>query len=147
MLGISREDMMTVFGPYFTNTVSWMTAIAIALGYKEIHIYGVDMAQNTEYGQQRPSCEYFIGWARGMGVNVVIPDTSDLLKSPFLYGYDDPSVMRKKLEGRLKELKERMGNVQQQRDQAQAGFFQLQGAIEDVQYWLTNWVHEDKEST
>jgi hypothetical protein len=142
-----REDMVAFFDSYFTNTVSWMTALALALGYKEIHIYGVDMAQGGEYQNQRPSCEYFIGWGRGMGVKVYIPETSDLLKSPFQYGYDDPSVMRRKMEGRLKELQDRMQSVTAQRDQAMAGVFQLQGAIEDVRYWLTNWVHDDKEQS
>ncbi len=145
-----REDMMNVFGGYFTNTVSWMMAIAIALGYKEIGIYGIDMAQSggiagsREYQNQRPSCEYFIGWAKGMGIEVFIPDTSDLLKAPFLYGYDDSSMIRKKMEGRLKELQERAQGITQQRDQAQAGVFQIQGAIEDLQYWMTNWVHENE---
>lgn len=137
-----RDEMVAVFGSYFTNTVSWMMALGIALGYKSMGIYGIDMAQDSEYGSQRPSCEYFIGWARGMGIDVFIPETSDLLKSPFLYGYEDPSLIRTKMEARLKELQERAAQTQQQRDQAQAGFFQLQGAIEDVQYWLKNWVHD-----
>jgi hypothetical protein len=138
-----REDMVSVFGSYFTNTVSWMVAIAIALGYRHIGIYGIDMAQDSEYGSQRPSCEYFIGWAKGMGIEITIPETSDLLKSPFLYGFEDASIMRAKMEGRLKELQGRIQATQQQRDTAQAGFFQLQGAIEDLQYWMKNWVHDE----
>ena len=31
--------------------------------------FGVDMAQDDEYASQRPSCEYFIGLARGMAEN------------------------------------------------------------------------------
>lgn len=37
--------------PYtdFSNQITWMTLFAIYKGYKEIHIYGVDMAQQSEY--------------------------------------------------------------------------------------------------
>ena len=34
---------------YFTNSISYMVAYAIYLGYEEIHLYGVDMAQDEEY--------------------------------------------------------------------------------------------------
>ena len=30
---------------YFTSTPAWMTGMAIAMGFEEIHVYGVDMAQ------------------------------------------------------------------------------------------------------
>jgi hypothetical protein len=76
------------YGDYFNNTISWLIAFAIDEGFEEIHIYGVDMAQNTEYGGQRPSCEYFIGLARGMGIKVVLPKQSGLLKAKFLYGIE-----------------------------------------------------------
>ena len=138
-----REMAIERFDDYFTNTVSWMMAQAMIMGYKEIGIYGIDMAQDTEYGTQRPSCEYFIGIARGMGIKVTIPETADLLKSYLQYGWDDPSPLRIKMEGRLKELTERRNEAQRQRDEAAAGFLQLSGAIEDVQYFLKNWVHKD----
>ena len=32
------------FGNYYTNTISWEISLAMAEGFKEIHIYGVDMA-------------------------------------------------------------------------------------------------------
>jgi hypothetical protein len=38
------DDMVKAFGPYFTNTISYMIALAIWEGFTEIHIYGVDMA-------------------------------------------------------------------------------------------------------
>jgi len=71
---------------YFTNTISYMIALAIAEGYREIHVYGVDMAVGSEYESQRPSCEYFLGLAVGRGIKVVIPPGSDLLKTRFRYG-------------------------------------------------------------
>ena len=84
-----KEEIVQEFGTYFTNCISWMIAFAIHAGFKEIHLYGIDMAMDYEYGYQRPSCEYFIGLARGMGVRVYIPRGSDLLKTTRLYGFED----------------------------------------------------------
>ncbi|HSE44674.1 MAG TPA: hypothetical protein VLA89_05030, partial [Gemmatimonadales bacterium] len=72
---------------YFTNTISWMIGLAIMEGAEEIGVYGVDMmmdgGEGSEYGWQRPSCEFFLGWARGAGIKVHLPDESDLLKTAF----------------------------------------------------------------
>ena len=57
-------------------------------GTPEVWFNGVDMAMETEYQHQRPCCEYLIGLARGTGIQVDVPETSSLLKSPWLYGYD-----------------------------------------------------------
>jgi len=83
------NEIMEQFGRYFTNTISYMLALAISEGFEEIHVVGVDMAVDSEYGWQRPSCEYFIGIARGRGINIVLPDSCDLLNSRFLYGFHE----------------------------------------------------------
>src|SRR3990172_9538950 len=84
-----KQAVLAHFGTYFTNTVSWMIAQAILEHRTKIGVYGVDMAQETEYGVQRPSCEFFLGWARGAGIQIDLPDTSDLLRTPYLYGVED----------------------------------------------------------
>ena len=61
------DAMLKKFGDYFTNSISWMLALAIHEGFEEIHVYGVDMAVDTEYHHQRPSCEYFLGLAKRDG--------------------------------------------------------------------------------
>jgi hypothetical protein len=116
---------------YFTNTISWMIALAILEGFKEIGIYGVDMAVSSplraqnEYSHQRPSCEYFIGLAEGRGIKVHLPDECDLLKSRFLYAIDEPAEnafnkklvdMQKTMQQRLNEAdaKERHSNKQKE---------------------------------
>lgn len=84
------QEILAAFGGYFTNTVSYMIALAIYEGFEEIHVYGVDMAVDTEYHHQRPSCEYFLGVAAGRGIKVHIPAEADLLKTRFLYGFQEP---------------------------------------------------------
>lgn len=138
-----REEIVDHFGRYFTNTVSWMTAYAILNRPKKIAVYGVDMAQDSEYAHQRPSCEYFLGWARGAGIDIEIPKTSDLLKAPYLYGFEDGGPMTVKYKARLKELTERRAEVERQRNQAHEAALQIAGAIEDTSYWLRAWTQEE----
>lgn len=89
--GIPRQKGKTK-DAYFTNSISFMIALAIYEGFKEIHIYGVDMAVLSEYNEQRPSCEYYLGIAKGRGIDVYLPVESDLLKTRFIYGYEDEEV-------------------------------------------------------
>jgi hypothetical protein len=131
---------------YFTNSISYMIALAIYEGYKEIHIYGVDMAQDSEYAFQRPSCEYFIGIAEGMGIKVYIPCESDLVKAGILYGYESDNTMRLKIKGRIKELQknrqtltQQHAKLSQQIKQLEQQIVGLDGAISDANYWLKNW--------
>ena len=122
------ERILTAFQPgYFTNTISWLLALAIAMQFEEIHLYGVDMAQDhvlqNEYSHQRPSCEWLIGLAQGRGIRVVLPPGSDLLKASHLYGFDTDTYQH----------------------QSQAGWFQariseLDGAMQEVGYNLRNLV-------
>lgn len=104
---------------YFTNTVSWMLAMALDEGATHISVFGVDMAQQekgvkSEYAFQRPSCEYFIGVAHGMGVEVYIPENSDLMKAGRLYAIDSLSPgMRSAHKKRLNDLQK----MRQQNDQ------------------------------
>ena len=50
-----------------------MIALAIYEDFDIIHVYGVDMAVCGEYEQQRPSCEFFCGIAKGKGIELYIP--------------------------------------------------------------------------
>ncbi|MGE5404617.1 MAG: hypothetical protein ACM3PP_06725 [Candidatus Saccharibacteria bacterium] len=84
------EEIIAHFNrQYFKSTLDYMLALALYEGFEEIHIYGVDMAAGSEYSHQKPSLEYWIGRAEGMGVKVVLPAGSDLLKAYFRYGYDE----------------------------------------------------------
>lgn len=75
------------YGRYFTNTISYMLALALDEGFKTIVLYGVDMLMQDERVHQKGSVEYFLGVARGMGVEVYVSHGSALLKSK-LYGYE-----------------------------------------------------------
>ncbi len=129
--------------PYFTNTVSWMLALAIMEAPPVLGVWGVDMAQTAEYREQRPSCEWLLGVAQGRGIGIVLPPECDLLKFPFLYGFHhDGGTMRRKWEARTEELKRRIGNQQQKLGEAQqaaaqheANIHGLQGALDSQRYY------------
>lgn len=75
--------------PYLTSSAAYMIALAILEGATEIGVYGCDMAvDDAEYFYQRPCVEAWIGYARGLGIKVTVPDQSPLGKSTFLYGAD-----------------------------------------------------------
>jgi len=127
---------------YFTNTVSWMLALAIYEGYGDISVFGVDMAMGTEYASQRPSCEYFLGYAEGMGINIYLPQESDLLKTPFLYGFEDEKAdfLRSKLLAKKAEYEAKKAEYQRQIEQATAALNTYDGALQDVEYTLGVWL-------
>lgn len=92
-------------GEYQTSSIAWMLSHAILLGAKRIRIDGVDLAQDTEWAGQRPCVEYLIGLARGKGIEVAVPDTSDLLKAIGQYGFGaEGHGFRAKLEERVRWL-------------------------------------------
>jgi hypothetical protein len=109
-----KEKIMEEFGNYFTNSISWEIALAVMEGFKEIHLYGVDMATHSEYAYERPSVEYFLGWAQGRGIKIMIPQKSDLLKTLWLYPYQDSAPFRTKCTSRREELNKRANMMHMQ---------------------------------
>lgn len=142
-------------GRYITNTVSMMLALALhehlnGQPVSDIGLYGVDMAQQglrsgnagwftSEYARQRPSCEYWIGVAEGLGITIHIPDQSDLLKTACIYGYQHTDAFKKFLT-RQNELKARVADAQRREEAAHNEAVFLSGALEGGEYyeqWLT----------
>jgi hypothetical protein len=96
---------------------------------------------------QRPSCEYFLGVAEARGITVVLPPGSDLLKTAYLYGFEDQEIWTGKLLNRLQELggrkeqmKQRLAQIDAERGNLIAGINQLDGAMQQCQYNLKNWL-------
>jgi hypothetical protein len=135
--------------PYFTNTVSWLIAYAIDQGATHISVYGVDMAQQekgvkSEYAYQRPSCEYFLGIAHGMGIKTFVPKHSDLMKAVRLYGIDRLSpVFRDVHRKRSKDLRtmkqqaeQELAQLDNQRQQKRDRLHVIIGALDDCDQYF-----------
>ena len=142
---------------YVTNSISWMIALAImelapdgpgsVVEGAEIGIWGVDMMMGggpgSEYGYQRPSCEFFIAWARGLGIKVVIPVESDLCKTAYLYGEGLHNPYRKRLIARRKDLSRQRGEYNGQMSQLQMAIAEVTGAIDNLDWQLRSWMPSD----
>jgi len=146
-----KDLVIGEFGSYFNNSISWMIAMAILEGFEHIHIFGVDMAQTgfgatNEYSHQRPSVEYFIGFARGRGIKVYVPEKCDLLKAAYLYPFDEDSVMRVKMDTRRQELQQRIHQSTVTEQQAHDERMQLIGAASNMDYIDEAWLSCVKET-
>ena len=92
------------FGRYFTSSPAWMLAQMVMEGYREIHIYGIHLATEHEYIEQRPNFEFLIGRVLGPskitttvkdGLRryetqdglIVLPEASPILASDFQYAF------------------------------------------------------------
>lgn len=98
-------------------------------------------SHNSEYGGQRPSCEYFIGLAVGKGIKVYIPPTADLLKTVFFYGYEQlqEEGFDTKLKARLQELQGKANQLQAELNEKNNALQQHLGAVQDCQHMVKNW--------
>jgi hypothetical protein len=135
------KEIMDRFGRYFTNSISFLIALAILENYEEIHIYGVDMAVGKEYIKERPSVEYMIGIARGRGIKVVIPDACDLLKTRFVYAYEEKrqGEMNDKFNKMMGGLQSRHQMSYQQEQQAHDARMQYEGAMGGIREYHKIW--------
>jgi len=67
------------FGDYFTDSVCYILAYALYKGYKKIKLYGVEM-NLKRHQEERPGVEFWLGVAKGMGIQIEIGEGSCLMK-------------------------------------------------------------------
>lgn len=149
------ENYVAKYGRYhFQSSMSWMLAHAIELlapraragESVQIGLWGVDMAANTEYAEQRPGCRHFIGLAISLGIKIVLPPESDLMQPPTLYGICEYHPRHTKLLARMNELKNREQMLAAQVGQANTELMHVRGAIDNLGYIMSTWI-DDVDST
>jgi len=57
---------------YFLNSISYMLAYAIHLKYSKIFLYGIDQGPTWELQQAKPHISYWLGFALGRGIEVIM---------------------------------------------------------------------------
>lgn len=87
-LRVSRTGQITPGPDYEVSTPSWMLMQAIAEGYQEIHVYGIHLATEWEYVQQRPNFEFLLGIAAGKGIKIVLPASAPICKAAYQYAFE-----------------------------------------------------------
>lgn len=97
-LAYPLKEIISFFGvAYFTDSLAYMTALAIAWGVEEIDYFGADYI--TAPPHERAGTEYWCGVARTFGIKLNVPPISNLLKPftgesyymPGFYGYSKES--------------------------------------------------------
>ena len=74
----------------FWGSLSWMLALAIAERFERIELFWFAL-MNDQYTKQVPSTRYWIGQARGRGIQVVVHGDSALVPTHGLYGCEELS--------------------------------------------------------
>lgn len=74
---------------FFASAIAYMMALAIYQGYERIYFFGIDHLTTDAYVIEKGCVEFWMGWARGMGVEVVVPIESATGKTldNRMYGY------------------------------------------------------------
>lgn len=100
-----RAEVEAYFGRYFTSSPAWMLAHLILQGYREVHIYGIHLATEQEYRDQRPQMEFLAGRFLGRGqqtmtvkdglrhyetadAHLVFPEASPVLQADWQYALE-----------------------------------------------------------
>lgn len=99
------QDIVAHFGQYFTSTPQWMMALGIMRGFVDFWIWGIHLATQQEYRDQRPGFEFLIGRLLGRGKiretvadgmrhyetnegHVALPVESPVLQAKFQYALE-----------------------------------------------------------
>lgn len=148
------EELVKKYGSYFfTSSIAWMLAAALEdiiadrAENKSRHpdeidhigLWGVDMAANEEYSDQRPGCQFFVQLAHSLGIQVHVPPESDLMAAPLLYGISESSHMVIKLTARRGELSGRLANCRASKANLEREEHFLMGALDDIDYMFKTW--------
>ena len=141
------SDMVEEFGvDYGTSSVAWMIQHAIYEKASWLGVFGCDMAHVSEYATQRPCVEFWLGYARGRGIEVVLPDSCDVVKHRQRYGFEKKRPMETRLVAREKELCAKVDQLQAMLDgnlRQAAATVGAQGEMEGVRAWFNGELSEE----
>jgi hypothetical protein len=124
----------------FSSTIAWMIALAILAEVDVIGLWGVDMSAQEEWFFQRSGCQNMINAAQSVGIQVICPPESDLLRPPPLYGFCEIDPAHVKYVSRRDELQARVNDATMRGINAQREADHLRGALDDLEYNGKTWV-------
>ena len=154
------EAMIALAGDYFTSTVAFMTALAIAeidrdvrrrmqdetfgspmdvldrqtamYGEYTLALLGIDLIVGEEYFHQKACAEFWLGLASGRGILVRLPPQTALCKQAYRYGYEaEPKGILTS-----NEVREQLRKTNAQRETALREAYMCDGALQASEMWL-----------
>ncbi len=121
---------------YFTSSIAYMIAYGIWAGFPHIGVYGVDLVVGVEYTEQKPCAEFWLGIARGRGIETYVPQESALVKSSHRYGAEETPpvgyITPALLTGRAESLMKRRNEVLTELNA-------IDGAMQENSHWQTTY--------
>lgn len=124
------DEMVAEFGDkFFSSVIAWMLAYAITLKPEAVGIWGVDMACEGEYQEQRWGCWHFLDIAKERGIKTVLPPASKLNVRPKLYALETSSPLEAELRRRKEALQVRLEDRRNDMNAAHADVEQYIGAL------------------
>lgn len=123
---------------FVTNTITWMLLLAIYEGYRDIMLFGIHMAHETEYGYQQASCSWALGILHGMKlkgdpVHLQIANDSELLTARYEYGYGEPTQSMRWVQNRINGMKKGVSEAQSRIKELNERKLRTEGAITEAQ--------------
>lgn len=124
-----KEELEAQYGAYWASGPSYQVAHLMARGVTELHIYGIHLATEAEYREQRPNFEMLLGrylgrtvktvtrdkcrYYEGTDALLVLPESCPILTHGWQYGYQPkPAPHPAKL--KLKALQREQSTLAQQ---------------------------------
>ena len=104
------KEQVLKLGNYFTSSIAWLVGLAILVKPETLGLFGCDLLLKEEYQRQRPCVEHLLGYARGIGINIVLPSSCPLLKGP-LYCDDFAYELKVRSEAAGKELEDARSKI------------------------------------
>ena len=89
---------------FFTSSIAYMLAMALEEGPEEIGLWGVDMADATEYSSQKNGCRFFLQLALMRGIKVTTPSGCELMVPGRLYSLEEAPWFETRSVARRQEL-------------------------------------------
>jgi hypothetical protein len=99
-----KAELEAIYGAYWASGPSYQLAHLMARGVKELHVYGIHLATEHEYREQRPNFEMLLGrflgrelkvvtrdkrrYYEGTDTLLVLPESCPLLMHGWQYGYE-----------------------------------------------------------
>ena len=135
------QPMLEKWGPYlWTSQLSFMLALAIEQKPHTIGLFGVDMAANSEYNQQRLALQVLLQYVlKSEDITLMVPPESDILEPAPFYGYCESSRQWRKFYARRLELQQRISALTADSNKKAEEAKHLVGALDDMEYHLAHW--------
>lgn len=150
---IPRQEIENEFGSWFqTSSVTWAVTHALLehigdptgeKGQKigRMGFWGVEMATNAEYAEQKPACMHWIWFAqRYLGIRITLPNVSELCLTGLPYPFNVESAAYNRVKQRWDLLERDIKNCENSLQSLREVLAKLTGAREEMRAQLRTLV-------